>query len=135
MKMSKTLGSLRNSLLLLQSLWCKDKNYWIDEYPIETELYILNRVIKDLKEWYRYFIKEAHNPKNATDKEFTNHMLDTAAEIYLHVQIAKDRYEYLKSKHSTPIWLTQITNRLKLLIHKYLYDLVNFHAGKKLSRT
>jgi len=131
----RTLGSLRLSLLLLQSLWNKDQNCWMGEYPIETELYILNRVIKDLKEWHRYFIKEAYNSKNTIGVEITNQMLDTAAEVYLHLQLAKDRYEHLKSKHSTPIWLTQIINRLKLLLGEYCRDLVSFHAGKKLSRT
>jgi len=133
--MSKTLGSLRKSLLILKSLRYKDKDYWIAEYPVETELYILSKVIRDLTKWHRCLIELAYNSKSTTGVEIANHMLDAAAEVYLYLLEAKDRFRRLKSKHSTPIWLTQITNRLKLLIHKYLYDLVNFHAGKKLSRT
>ena len=116
--MTKTSESLRNSILILKSLQYKNQNYWVAEYPIETELYILNKVIKDLTEWHKYLIESAYNSKNTAGAEITNHMLDTAAQVYLYLLEAKARFKYLKSKHPTPIWLTQIINRLKLLLHK-----------------
>lgn len=122
MKMRKTSESYRKSLLILQSLWCKDKNCWINEYPTETELYILSKVIKDLTEWHKSLIQMVHDSKTAEYREIRNAILDTAAEIYSHLQIAKDRFRYLKSKHLVPIWITQIKNRLKLFIYKNRYN-------------
>jgi len=133
--MTRTSESPRKSLLILQSLWSKDKNCWIDEYPVETELYILSKVIKDLAEWHRNLLEMAHNSKITACTETTNYILDLAAEVYSDLQKAKERFRYLKSKHPTPIWMVQIKNKLQLLVHKLHCSLVNFHGSKNFSRT
>jgi len=117
--MTRTLGSLRKSVLILKSLSFRDQDNWVAEYPTETELYILNRVIKDLTEWHKYTVEMVCRPNNNLDKEIVNHMLDEAAEVYLYLQQAKDRFKHLKSKHLVPIWLTQIINRLKLILDRF----------------
>jgi hypothetical protein len=114
------LGSLRKSLLILKSLRYKDKDYWIAEYPVETELYILSKVIRDLTKWHRYLIELAYNSKNTTGAEIANHMLDAVAEVYLYLLEAKDRFKHLRSKHPIPVWITQIVNRLKPFLRKFL---------------
>jgi hypothetical protein len=95
-----------------------DQDQWMPEYPTETELYVLNKVIKDLTRQRKYLIETASKFKNVLGIETVNDMLCAAEDIDLQLQKAKDRFRYLKSKHPTPIWITQIINRLKLLLRK-----------------
>jgi len=99
-------------------LWLVDQDQWIPEYPIETELYILNKVIKDLTKQRKYLIETASRFKNVLGTDTVSEILCVAEDIDSHLQKAKDRFRYLKSKHPIPIWISQIINRLKLLLHK-----------------
>jgi hypothetical protein len=116
--MTKTSESLRTSLLLLRSLWLNDRGQWVAEYPIETELYILNRVIRDLTKQHKYLVETALKFRSMSGPEAADDILRAAEDIYLQLQKAKDRFRYLKSKYPIPIWVVQIVNKLKLLLRR-----------------